>query len=166
VRTRLTTYPRIRALGGWLLVYWALWAAFIATAALNMLHVRAGFFTNHAADLVVPALLYVMLRGLAERERRPPTFMRRWFGGTPERTGTVLFIASAATEWSQRYWPHGVFSGRYDPLDIAAFGVGIGLCYVCDKLDVRGGGTGVNVFLAVFGTRGVPFGLDPHQKGC
>jgi hypothetical protein len=120
------------ALRSWQVAYWALWAAFIATAALNMLHVRAGFLTNYAADVVVPALLYVMTRGLAERDSRP-TLVRKWFGGTPERAATVLFLASAATELSQRDWPKGVFRGRYDPLDIAAFGVGLSICYACDK---------------------------------
>lgn len=120
------------ALRGWLLTYRVLWVAFLVTAALNMLHVRAGFLTNYAADLVVPALLYVMLRALAERDRRP-TLLRRCFGGSPERTGTVLFLASSATEWSQRYWPEGVFAGRYDPWDVAAFGIGIVLCYLGDR---------------------------------
>ena len=48
--------------GGWLVVYWALFVAFVGTAALNLLHVRGGFLTNHAADLVVPAWLYVAFR--------------------------------------------------------------------------------------------------------
>ena len=122
----------MRALRGWRFVYWALWVAFVATAALNMLRVRVGFFTNYAADLVAPALLYVMLRGLAEVECRP-TLLRRWFGGTPERAGVVLFLESAATDLCQRHWPKGVFSGRYDPLDIAAFGAGIAVCYAFDK---------------------------------
>ena len=113
-------------------MYWALWIVFVATAAMNMLQVRVGFLTNYAADLVVPALLYVMLRGLAEVEYRT-TLLRRWFGGTPERAGAVLFLASAATELSQRYWPKGVFSGWYDPLDIAAFAAGIAVCYGCDR---------------------------------
>jgi hypothetical protein len=76
--------------------------------------------------------LYVMIRGLAEREPQP-TLVRRWFGRTPERAATVLFLASAATELSQRNWPHGIFPGQYDPFDIVAFGVGIALCYVGDK---------------------------------
>jgi hypothetical protein len=76
--------------------------------------------------------LYVMIRGLAEREPQP-TLVRRWFGRTPERAATVLFLASAATELSQRNWPHGISPGQYDPFDIAAFGVGIALCYVGDK---------------------------------
>jgi hypothetical protein len=115
----------------WRLAYWILWTAFIATAALNMLHVRAGFMTNHAADVVVPALLYVMVRGLADPNPRP-TLTRRWFGATPERAGAVLLLASAATEVCQYYWPNGIFRGRFDPWDIAAFGVGLLVCYACD----------------------------------
>ncbi len=120
------------ARNAWRIVYWTLWAAFILTAALNMLHIRAGFLTNHAADLVVPALLYVMFRGLAEHDRRP-TFLRRWLGATPERAGGALFLASAVTELSQRFWPGGLFPGRFDPLDIAAFALGLVLCYAGDK---------------------------------
>lgn len=122
----------MRVLGGWVIINRTLWAVFILTAALNMLHLRVGFLTNHAADLVVPALLYVMLRGLAERTPQR-TFLRRWFGATPERAAITLLLASAATEWSQRSWPHGVFSGRFDPMDIVAFAVGLSLCYACEK---------------------------------
>lgn len=43
---------------GWVVAYWVLFVAFLGTAALNMLHVRGGFLTNHTADLVVPAWLY------------------------------------------------------------------------------------------------------------
>ncbi|MBK8649664.1 MAG: hypothetical protein IPN16_24615 [Gemmatimonadetes bacterium] len=117
---------------GWVLVNQALWAVFILTAALNMLHVRAGVLTNYAADLVVPALLYVMLRGLAEAAPRP-SFLRRWIGTTPARAGTVLFLASAVTEVSQRAWPHGIFSGRFDPWDLFAFGAGLALCYAGER---------------------------------
>jgi hypothetical protein len=45
---------------------------------------------------------------------------------------SVLFGASAATEVSQYYWPHGVFPGVFDPLDVAAYGVGIGVCCLAD----------------------------------
>jgi hypothetical protein len=122
-----------RALRGWRIAYWALSAAFIATAALNMGHVHAGFFTNYAADIVVPAFLYVMTRGLAERTERR-TVVQRWFGGTPERAAVVLFLASAATELGQYFWPKGIFRGHFDPLDLAAFAAGIAACYVADKL--------------------------------
>ena len=123
------TLPVLRP---WKVAYWALWAAFIATAALNMLHVRAGFMTNHAADIVVPALLYVMVRGLAERNPRA-TLIRRWFGATPGRAGAALFLASAATEVCQYFWPTGIFRGRFDPWDLVAFGAGLAGCYLCDR---------------------------------
>jgi hypothetical protein len=48
----------------WLVAYYGLFAGILVTGALNMLHVRGGFLTNHAADLVVPAWLYVASRGL------------------------------------------------------------------------------------------------------
>jgi hypothetical protein len=50
----------------------------------------------------------------------------------PVILGSVLFIASAATEISQYFWPHGLFPGTFDPKDIAAFGVGIGICCFAD----------------------------------
>jgi len=116
----------------WRVVYGLLWTVFIATAVLNMAHVRAGFFTNYAADVVVPALLYVMTRGLAEQRNRP-TLVQRWFGGTPERAAGVLFLASAVTEVSQYYWPKGVFRGHFDALDLVAYAAGLACCYVGDK---------------------------------
>ena len=103
------------------------------SAALNLLHLRAGFLTNHLADLVVPAWLYVAARGLQSDGRRS-TFIQRTIGRTPELAAVSLFTASALTELSQRYWPHGIFRGRFDPLDVLAYGVGLTACYVADRL--------------------------------
>jgi hypothetical protein len=111
--------------------------AFLGTAALNMLHVRGGFLTNHAADLVVPAWLYVASRGLHSPRGRE-TLLQRTIGRTPEIAALSLFTASTLTEVSQRYWPHGAFPGRFDPLDVLAYGCGLAACYVADK--VSGGG--------------------------
>jgi hypothetical protein len=117
---------------GWLVVHRALFVAFLGTAALNMLHVRGGFLTNHAADLVVPAWLYVAFRGLySEHGRR--TLLQRVFGRTPEVAALSLFVASALTEISQFYWPRGLFSGRFDTWDIFAYAFGLAACYVADK---------------------------------
>ena len=119
-------------LRGWLVVYWVLFVAFLVAAALNMLHVRGGFLTNHTADLVVPAWLYVTSRGLySEHGRR--TLIQRTLGRTPELTALSLFVASALTEVSQLYWPRGVFSGRFDVLDLLAYAVGLAACYFADK---------------------------------
>lgn len=117
---------------GWLVAYWTLVVAFLGTAALNMLHVQGGFLTNHAADLVVPAWLYVASRGLHSRDGRQ-TLIQRTIGQTPERAALVLFLASTLTEFSQFYWPRGFFAGRFDALDILAYAVGLGICYVMDK---------------------------------
>jgi hypothetical protein len=115
----------------WKLVYWTLMAAFFLTAALNLLHVRAGFLTSYLADLTVPALLYVVSRGFATAK---PPYLLRWLGRTPERAAGVLFLASVATEVSQIYWPRGFFAGRYDPWDIVAYGAGLLACYFFDRL--------------------------------
>lgn len=117
---------------GWLVVHRALFVAFLGTAALNMLHVRGGFLTNHAADLVVPAWLYVAFRGLSSEHGRR-TLLQRVFGRTPEVAAFSLFGASTLTEISQFYWPRGLFSGRFDPWDIFAYALGLAACYMADK---------------------------------
>lgn len=118
--------------GGWSFAYRMLQASFLLTAALTLLHIRAGFVTSYLADLTVPALLYVVSRGLATGKRR--NFLMRWVGRTPERGASFLFLASTATEVSQIYWPRGFFAGRYDPWDIVAYGAGLSACYCFDKL--------------------------------
>jgi hypothetical protein len=128
-----TAEPRIRTTTTWwTFVYWVLMTAFILTAALNLLHVRAGFLTSYLADLTLPALLYVLSRGVVPN-KRPSFGPMRWLGRTPERAATLLFLASSATELSQILWPRGLFAGRFDPWDIVAYGVGLSICYVFDK---------------------------------
>ena len=39
----------------------------------------------------------------------------------------------AVTEVSQRYWPHGVFPGRFDVLDVVAYAVGLAACYGAER---------------------------------
>jgi hypothetical protein len=116
----------------WRLAYYLLFAAFLTTAALNMLRVHGGFFTNHAADLVVPAWLYIATRGLHSPRGRE-TLIQRIIGRTPEFAALSLFFASALTEFSQLFWPHGIFSGRFDPFDMVAYASGLAVCYAADK---------------------------------
>jgi hypothetical protein len=117
----------------WMILYYVLLVVFIVAAALNMLHLRGGFFTNHAADVVVPAWLYVVIRGLhPAREHR--NILQRIFGRSPEIAAASLFIGSTITELSQRFWPAGIFAGRFDILDVAAYGAGVGGCYVAEKV--------------------------------
>lgn len=37
------------------------------------------------------------------------------------------------TELSQYFWPHGIFAGTFDPFDILAYAVGVGVCFLFDK---------------------------------
>ena len=105
---------------------------FVATAALNMLQVRAGFLTSYAADLFLPPWLYIVLRGLAgHRGLRNPLF--EWLGSSPALAAGSLFIGSVITELSQIRWPKGAFAGTFDPLDIVAYGTGLLVCYLIDS---------------------------------
>lgn len=122
---------------GWKLAYWLLWAAFLLAASLNLLGVRGGFLTNHLADLSVPALLYVVSRGLASENGPPKLAPMRWIGRTPAIAALTWFAASAASEISQLYWPTGFFSGRFDPWDIVAYAAGLLPCYLFDKAQNR-----------------------------
>lgn len=121
----------LNSITGWKIAYAALFIIFLITAALNMLRVRAGFWTNYAADIVVPALLYIIIRGLHSTRRT--SVLTRYLGTRPEVTALTLLVASALTEVSQFYWPKGIFAGRFDPGDILAYASGIAVCYFFDK---------------------------------
>src|SRR5512147_1444692 len=108
----------------WRVAYWLLLVIFIATAALNMQHVRAGFLTDHAADLFLPPWMYVVLRHFPGR-RFAANPVSRWLGRSPALAAGSLFVTSALTELSQLYWPKGLFRGTFDPLDIIAYGSGL-----------------------------------------
>lgn len=120
----------------WQFAYRVLTALFLLTAVLNMAHVRGGFLTNHLADLACPAWLYVVIRGLVPMSPRA----RRvywWVGRSPERAAVLLFLGSTATEVSQLYWPRGLFSGRFDPWDIVAYGAGLLPVYWMDRKEMN-----------------------------
>jgi len=116
----------------WRIAYYALLAVWTCDAALVMTKVRAGFFTNYAADLALPAWLYIVARNLHEATSR--SVLSRVLGRSPEVAAGALFLASVASEVSQRVWPSGFFAGRFDAFDIVAYAAGIGICYGVDKL--------------------------------
>ena len=117
----------------WTVAYWLLMAAFVLSAALNMLHIRAGFLTNHLSDVVVPALLYVIGRGLVPGIQARPRWAADLLRRSPAQAAVLLFVASAVTEVSQIWWPRGVFSGRFDPLDLVSFAVGLAACWAAES---------------------------------
>lgn len=115
----------------WRVLSWVLFGAFLLAAVLNMTGTPAGFATNHLADLVTPAWVYIVLRGLAEPRKR--SWLGRFIGATPERAAIVLLVGSGVTELTQIHWPSGPFAGRFDPLDLVAFAIGLVPLYLVDK---------------------------------
>jgi hypothetical protein len=122
---------RVRAGVPWRVASIVCLGAYLVAAALNMTHTAAGFATNHLADIAGPAWLYIISRGLGAPHRH--TRIRRLVGATAERAAAILFLASTATEISQRFWPSGPFPGRFDPFDIGAFALGIMPLYLLDR---------------------------------
>ena len=116
----------------WRAAFYLLFVAMVGAGVLSVLHIRGGFFTNHLADLTIPAWLYIASRGLHTRNPGR-TLIRRTVGRSAEFAAVSLFAASAATEVSQLFWPHGVFPGRFDPLDLAAYAVGLLACYAAER---------------------------------
>ena len=122
----------VRTMGhaaGWRFAQLVLLVIWLAAAVLTMLHRRAGLFTSYGADLLLPAWLYIIFR----REAPLLPWVRVLRPNSPALTAVGLFAASTLTELSQRFWPRGLFAGRYDPVDILAYGLGLGLCYWADR---------------------------------
>ncbi|MEO8634487.1 MAG: hypothetical protein ABI587_04320 [Gemmatimonadales bacterium] len=115
----------------WNLISWLLLVIWVTCGVLNMSHLRVALLTSYGADLTAPAWLYVTLRGL--NTRRPRTGIGALVGRTPEIAGSLIVLGSTATEVSQLWWPHGLFPGIFDPLDIAAYFSGVGVCYALDR---------------------------------
>lgn len=87
--------------------------------------------TSYGADLTQPAWLYITTLSLDNPARRG--LIHRIFGGTPARAAASIFLGSTMTELSQYFWPHGIFAGTFDPFDILAYAVGVGVCFLFDK---------------------------------
>ena len=98
----------------------------------NLAPVRAGFLSNHLADLVVPAWLYLLARSVYPGAK-PNTLIAPTVGHTPARGALVLFTASTITERWQRVWPQGLFRGRFDRYDIGAYAVGLAAIFLVEK---------------------------------
>jgi len=102
-----------------------LWILFVIVGALQQNHIRLGFVTDYGADIVCPALLYVtarqgrsLLRYVGLRSDRPPVI------------AAGVFVLSVGWEIGQKvHWIPGV----YDPLDIAAYAVGVGAPFIIDR---------------------------------
>jgi hypothetical protein len=116
---------------GWAIVKWALFAVWTVAAAANVGKIRGGFLTNHAADLAIPAWLYIVLREQKAQGRGPHRLPRA--GRSAEATAAMIFSGAALTESSQYFWPLGVWAGTFDPLDIAAYAASVAACYLSEQ---------------------------------
>lgn len=96
-----------------------------------MQQVSAGFITNYLADLAFPPWYYIVIRGLVPGHRIPS--MVRWFGASRERAAALIFLVGAVMEVYSYFRPIGVFGGRFDVMDLAAYAVGLAIAYTCDK---------------------------------
>lgn len=112
------------------------WSAFIGIGALQMEHVRGGVVTNYGADLVCPALLYV----LARRGTMIPFNLLHVRAQSAVAAAFVL-IPCFAWELLQRYdlsgTPLAVTRGHFDPFDLIAYAVGVGAVLLPDVLSAR-----------------------------
>ena len=115
----------------WNFFKWLLFAVWLAAAAANVAEIRGGFLTNHAADLAMPAWLYIVLRMQAADGRG--SRLLPWAGRSSEVTAGMIFAGATATELWQYFRPQGIFAGTFDPLDIVAFGVSVSACYLAEQ---------------------------------
>lgn len=95
----------------------------LIVGALQMFHVRGGFLTNYGADVFGTAWLYAMFR-------QGTTVLQRGRRFSPEATAMFVFLGCAGSELGQKV---RVVPGRFDPLDLLAFGVTILVCYGIDR---------------------------------
>ena len=114
----------------WRTIYWCLLAVWLLCAALNMAHISAGILTSYGADVTQPAWLYIATRSLDNPLR--VGLLKRTVGRSPTLAALAIFLGSAVTELSQLYWPHGLFPGTFDPLDILAYGISVGCVYLLE----------------------------------
>lgn len=99
----------------------------LAIGALQAFRVRAGWVTNYGADVFGTIWLYAMFRqGRTVFQRG-----RRLGAGA---TALVVFAGCAASEFGQRWH---VVPGVFDPLDLAAFAVSVGACWLVDRFVVE-----------------------------
>lgn len=119
----------------WQIAFWILWAAWVVGTALGMAKFNAGFFTSYLVDLTFPAWFYILVRGLHRTTGQMPRLILvgTWFGESPARAAIGIFTVGFISEIANGYWKAIPMTGTYDPLDIAAYAIGILCCYLPDK---------------------------------
>jgi hypothetical protein len=101
-------------------------------AALQMAHMSVGLVTSEGADLLCPALLYIVMR-------RNQTLLSRVWPKRPSagQAAGIILGACYAWEFCQRYnlqgTPLAITRGTFDPLDLLAYTLGVTAVYLPDR---------------------------------
>ena len=113
-----------------------LWFPALTVGALQMFGVEAGALTSYGADLFAPIALYASFRSNGT--------ILKWFMKQPLRSAiaaVVVISGCVAWELCQRYdfrnTPLAITRGRFDPLDIVAYVMGVGIAFAMDELLMR-----------------------------
>lgn len=109
---------------------WCLLAIWVIDALMVMSEIPGGLFTSYAADLTIPAWLYVVMRRSTQRGLFG---WRDRLSRSQLLLATTIFAGSAFTEIAQYLSPRGPFPGVFDPLDIVAYASGVGICAAVDR---------------------------------
>ena len=110
----------------------ALVAATGIVAALQMAHIRLGLLTSQGADLLCPALLYLVTR-------RNQTVLKRLWRGQPSSAQVAAILLGACYLWEfcQRYdlqgTPLAITRGTFDPMELLAYTLGVAAAYLPDR---------------------------------
>jgi hypothetical protein len=94
------------------------------------LRLSGTLFTSYAADLAFPPWFYIFCRHRASGR------LGRWIGRSPILTATSIFAVGVVSELAQLYFPR-IVTGTFDPLDIAAYALGLVACFIPDYLARR-----------------------------
>ena len=101
-----------------------LWGLFIAIGLMQMAKLRWGWVTSYGADVVCPALLYVISRDGQSLSRY--LWMPK---DEPNRIAIGIFLLSAMWEVAQGI---GWLRGTFDPWDLLAYAIGVAVPWWLD----------------------------------
>jgi len=101
-----------------------LWGLFIAIGLMQMARLRLGWVTSYGADVICPAVLYVISRDGKSLSRY--LWMPR---DKPNRIAIGVFLLSAVWEVAQGL---GWLRGTFDPWDLVAYAIGVAVPWWID----------------------------------
>ncbi len=110
-----------------------LWLPALAVGALQMYRVRAGVLTSYGADFLGPIALYASCRTNGT--------IARWFiqkAPSPAASAAIVLAGCVSWELCQLHdftgTPLAITRGRFDPLDLAAYVLGVALSFGTEML--------------------------------